>query len=342
MDWFSELKKYRDTVKVNPRENFLTAVFAGLLKIDAVFRRECLSLLFPRIPNLNMTVEIQKRLTPNSQPDIKIVGKDDNHETQFIGLIECKVGAPPDDSQLKKYKDNLGQQYKHVQTDLVYLGQQPKPKFKTIQDDKVFSWAQIYQLVKSISVKEYKELRNEFIKYLIAEAIIMEKGIPNNFPQIIKAYFETINIIPQMLRMVVDRLISKDFVQGKADLDYGKQKSWGKFITLKSNKGIDFRLWFVYWSNPGLTVPLGIVIEMLNENDREIFYNKNIVLENGMKLSFTEFNQSWEINNFGCTIILNEKNAPDLWLLEVEEQINYLYKLVIEILEISGIIQYPL
>ncbi len=149
---FSRLFKYRSSDKRIQQENFLTEIFAFLLKnpgLMAAFLNECGVTIQGQPENIEVKPQFSLSTYPEKiQPDISLEFIADNQK--WLVFIENKVGAGEGEGQLKKYASYLEKEANEdTNCALLYITRfndpKPSPSTKIIFGQK--RWWEIHEML---------------------------------------------------------------------------------------------------------------------------------------------------------------------------------------------------
>ncbi len=165
MNWFLELKKWTVSSLINKKEDFISIVFAGVIESNQDFKVNILKQLFNNSNINNPNILVQEPLY-NDRVDIYI----EDLESNFVGVIECKVDDEPRKEQLERYMEKIRIKYpqEKIYKEVILITQFPHPFIDN--EFKVFTWNEIYNTIKNDSsegkpeylIKEYKKLLKEY------------------------------------------------------------------------------------------------------------------------------------------------------------------------------------
>ncbi len=164
---FGKLFKYREREKISPRENFLTEIFAFVLKHDKLFRE----LFFKKLGLLkNEKPEILTQSTySEGRPDIEIIIDKNIHV-----LIEVKVGTTEGYEQLNRYSEIL-QKSHYPQKILVYLTKYFEHKESANEKVKIklIRWHEVFDILCKSEELVTKQLVNYLEEQSMSKNVIL-------------------------------------------------------------------------------------------------------------------------------------------------------------------------
>ncbi len=280
--FFHRLYRYKQSDFRHQKENFLTEILAHCLDSDKIFQSEFLSLV-----NFNQEI---KTFECQTQTIDKEFGKPDifitiNNNTTVV--IECKVDATQEVTQLKRYADFLiknKSKYKH----LIFLTKyfEEVEAFPNSISFTHIRWYQIFDILPKSSDKISKEL----YKYLIEEK--MSSKISFN-----KLDLNAIKNIQETLAKM------REFLVRTKDILYSYTKSKVRVLQQieKRNYGVstDFHggtLWLGFYQyEDNEEIHIGISIE-------------DVPIENS---DFDKLNEFSKVSNW--TFYDNENNDKRTW-----------------------------
>lgn len=223
MSLFQSLYKYRETDKINQKENFQTEIFSHCLNADKEFLAKFLKLLACSTDSLNFSSQTQKSEYSIGRPDIQLV----NHGETII-FIECKISAVLGQNQLERYAESLALQ--NYPNRILVLISKDFIKCPPIRSDVPFvvlRWYEVYNIIASSE----NPLTKEFAKYLISERMSTKVEFQINELNAIQAFLSIHSKMNEFLDMVDSVMKELEFkpifTVGDLlkDADYGKKTS---------------------------------------------------------------------------------------------------------------------
>lgn len=333
MDWFIELKKYRDSDVKKSSENYLSIAFTGLLCSEKSIMNKVLGLLFKEHTFQNPIIEVQEHIIDRNIPDIVIYDTDDNNEIVFVGVIECKLGAPPSEKQIESYRLALKKKYPKIRHDLIFLGRLPKPFFNCLSSNKVFCWEELLEVFMELNRSKEYYLINEFIKLMEIEGLIMPNKISNSWINVLTSYYNTIESIKKMILIIAQNLVEEKLLVGNVQLEAGERSTWYRGIRLSNKDQVDLGIYLVWWHNISRTVNLGLVVNIFNPVERiNKLEGQTITMSTGEQILFSIQNENdWKWPGMRVMYEISESNS-NFWNLESSDQIIYMTDIFSEIL----------
>jgi len=340
MNWFTELKKYRETKNKDSFENFLSAALAGIMNADSELCINICNYMFKEHDFSKRTVsDIQRSFKVNNsnnriQVDILIMDFLDNNSLSFVGVIECKVGSPPVESQLIDYKKALENEFKNINNDVVFLGTFI-PEFHSFPR---YTWIEIGNFLKNKSENETASyLRKELLSFMQDNGLSISAPLSNSWYESIENNFLASKIIESLIKNISREFVEKGKMFGKIRIESATGIGY-KGIKLKTNNNIEIGLYFI-WYHDNFHYPFGIAINIKYSNSTNIlkkYDSKKIILENDREIEFNKTNLSW--SGITCFLDINQREDKMFWSQNEDEQRNYLFRMFEEILIKSELI----
>ena len=171
MNWLIELKRYKSSDLKDSSENFLTTSLIGIINADNDLKKKFINKIFKGVVYNVIEIKTQQTLTNRKIPDILVQIKDEKGDLCFIGIIECKLDAEPDDVQIREYAEQLKKDYLNIESQVSFLGRFPKPDLKSVTGE-ILTWWDVYYLFKEESDNPILNYyRKEFINLMNFEGI---------------------------------------------------------------------------------------------------------------------------------------------------------------------------
>lgn len=189
---FGKLFKYRERERISPRENFLTEIFAFVLKHDKLVRE----LFFKKLGLvMEETFQIITQSTyAEGRPDIEIFIDKNTHV-----LIEVKIEATEGTEQLNSYSEIL-QKSQYNQRVLVYLTKYFEHKESTAEKIKthLLRWHEVFDIL----CKSEELLTKQLVDYLNEQR--MSKNVILNKDDVlaIRTINESVSKLDEVLYLV--------------------------------------------------------------------------------------------------------------------------------------------
>lgn len=147
----ARLFKYRPEPGRSPAENFFTEALAGVLEAsDDLSEAFVQRIIDQRVQSPR--VETQKSVQKVGQFDVWLEAQDESGQQHLI-VIENKIGAPADPSQLARYADYLATQTHAASRTLLYVSLHSRSDFRNSVDQpsvefRECRWFEIYDWLK--------------------------------------------------------------------------------------------------------------------------------------------------------------------------------------------------
>jgi len=221
--FFTKLYKYKQSELIHQKENFLTEIFAQCLRADLVFRGAFLTGIGVKTKGEHFICETQFHDKEYGRPDVYI-----EIDSSIEIIIECKIGASQEKTQLKRYS-NLLKGNETSQKYLIYLT-------KHFEETGEFSnlrflhlrWYDIYGFTRTSNHGLTLELANFLIDEKMSTKILFNNKTLNT----LKEVQELISSMDDFLNFVKDSLKSSTkskFTKIKR-IEYGDYGIEGEYL----------------------------------------------------------------------------------------------------------------
>jgi hypothetical protein len=242
-DLFSRLFRYLPTEKSSPLENYLTEIFAYLLKKSEAFKSNFFGLIGIGEAEINTISEndIQTQVVKKDNT-FDILISNDNLEI----IIENKVESEFGKGQMEKYRKYLNSIEKKL-TQLVTITKSPEYEGLDYADCKI-TWYEIYKkLLEDKMISNYEE---RYIDYFLSlKNFLREKdmGIEKITWEIARGIEAEKNLINQ-IDLVFNELAGKEFKEFvRIKASYGAYNRSLSFYFLKqlSNNSLELNFYYI-------------------------------------------------------------------------------------------------
>ena len=146
---FARLFAYRPHENRDPAEDFFTEALAGVLNANNALRKEFAGWLMNPVPLKSVgPVETQKAIGGGNRCDLWLDARDEANEHHLI-VLENKIGAPADLSQLGRYANCLATQIHAASRTLLFVSPHSRSGFRLSVDGSSVDfrecrWYQVY------------------------------------------------------------------------------------------------------------------------------------------------------------------------------------------------------
>ena len=146
---FARLFAYRPRENRDPAEDFFTEALAGVLNANDALRKEFAGWVMNPVPLKSVApVETQKSIGGGNRCDLWLDARDEANEHHLI-VLENKIGAPADLSQLGRYANCLATQIHAASRTLLFVSPHSRSGFRPSVDGpsvdfRECRWYQVY------------------------------------------------------------------------------------------------------------------------------------------------------------------------------------------------------
>ncbi|MFZ1320002.1 MAG: hypothetical protein WAT71_00450 [Ignavibacteria bacterium] len=287
MNWLIELKRYKSSDLKDSSENFLTTSLIGIINADNDLKKKFINKIFKGVVYNVIEIKTQQTLTNRKIPDILVQIKDEKGDLCFIGIIECKLDAEPDDVQIREYAEQLKKDYLNIESQVSFLGRFPKPDLKSVTGE-ILTWWDVYYLFKEESDNPILNYyRKEFINLMNFEGITPPQKIETKWIKELELFYQNINNFENVFEKVIQNLVNTN---------KGMERTGKKQTTINTNYGYFSRSVFykerniyIYFGwNYDEQIPLYIGYNLENDHkfrifkimEKDEFWNYDIKMQN--------------------------------------------------------------
>lgn len=255
MSLFEKLYSYREKEGKNDRENYLTELFAGVLRLNptmatALLRRAGLGEAGEAIGPL--VIETQTR-HPEGIPDLTIRSPD----SRLLLLVECKIEAGEGDDQLARYEAILTR-LQPQRGAVLYLTKYYEAPQAGHTQVRYLRWYEVYQLADAVALPN-GEILQGFKDYLTYHSLNHPMSFTTTDLLALESIRGTIRTMDEVLTGI-EQLVRESMSDINQKTASRSGKLWDGWYGMKAERhGVKFEVGF--WSNGGQPAVCFFIVE---------------------------------------------------------------------------------